>query len=262
MELSLQGKRALVGGGSRGIGHAIAHELATLGAMVTIVSRNEDELITAARSLPTPTGQCHGWLAGDHSDPEPFLRKAEAYINVTHGIHILVNNSGGPATGPLLDTPAEALLAGFQQHLIISHKLVQAAVPHMRQAGYGRIVNILSSSVKVPMPDLGVSNTIRPAVAGWAKTLANELAADGITVNNILPGFIDTERVNEIFEGRAARTGQSPAEVRADITRSIPAGRIGSPAELAAVVAFLCSPAASYVTGTNIVVDGGRTPTL
>jgi 3-oxoacyl-[acyl-carrier protein] reductase len=177
-------------------------------------------------------------------------------------VHILVNNTGGPAAGPILDAQPDAFVAAFQQHLINNQRLAQAVVPGMRTAGYGRIVNIISTSVKAPLHGLGVSNTVRAAVGNWSKTLANELAVDGITVNNVLPGATQTERLTAIIDGRAARTGRASAEVAQEMIDEVPMRRFAQPSEIAAAVAFLASPDASYITGINIPVDGGRTPNL
>lgn len=263
MDSSLLSRRALVGGSTQGIGRAVAHALAELGCTVTLLARNADALRQTAAGLPTPAGQTHDFLVADFNEPAQVDEAVRGYL-AQHpaGFHILVNNTGGPAGGPMLDAPASAFLAAFNQHLICNHLLVQAVVPGMRAAGFGRIINIISTSVKVPLPGLGVSNTIRGAVASWAKTLANELAADGITVNNVLPGATVTQRHTSLIEKKVAQTGQSTAQVEDAMLKTIPARRFGQADEVAAAVAFLASPAAAYINGTSVPVDGGRTGSL
>jgi 3-oxoacyl-[acyl-carrier protein] reductase len=174
----------------------------------------------------------------------------------------LINNTGGPKSGPIVDAEVSEFLAAFNQHLICNHILMQAVVPGMKAAGFGRIINIISTSVKQPLPNLGVSNTIRGAVASWSKTLANELGAFGITVNNVLPGATNTQRLTEIAKVKADKTGESIAEILAEMGQESPMKRIAEPEEVAAAVAFLASPAASYINGINVPVDGGRTKSL
>jgi 3-oxoacyl-[acyl-carrier protein] reductase len=255
--------RALVGGSTQGIGRAVAQLLAERGCAVTLLARNEDRLREIAAALPTPTGQQHDFLVADFHEPEQLARVVADYLaRNPSGFHILVNNTGGPAGGPLLEAPAAAFQAAFNQHLICNHLLAQAVVPAMRAAGFGRIINIISTSVKVPLPGLGVSNTIRGAVASWAKTLANELGPHGITVNNVLPGATITQRHTSLIEKKASQTGQSAEAIEAGMLQLIPARRFGQAEETAAAVAFLASPAAGYINGTSIPVDGGRTGSL
>ena len=258
----LTNKTALVGGSTQGIGWAVALKLAERGARVVLLARNEDRLRAAAAQLPTPAQQQHAYLVADYAQPDLVAAAVNAFLAAGNTVHILVNNTGGPAAGPILDAQPDAFLAAFQQHLINNQRLAQAVVPGMRASGYGRIVNIISTSVKVPLHGLGVSNTVRAAVGNWSKTLANELAADGITVNNVLPGATQTERLTAIIDGRAARTGRTSAEVSQEMIDEVPMRRFAQPAEIAAAVAFLASPDASYITGINIPVDGGRTPNL
>jgi 3-oxoacyl-[acyl-carrier protein] reductase len=262
MNLDLHGRHALVGGGSDGIGRATAIELATLGADVTVLARREDVLRALVDTLPTPRpGQRHGWIAVDVSDTDTLRAKVEAVVSA-HPVQILIHNSGGPPGGPLADASADALLGVFRQHLLAGHTLLQAVLPGMRTAGYGRIVNIISTSVKEPIPGLGVSNTIRGAVASWAKTLASELAPFGITVNNVLPGFTETGRLSGLISAKA-RQGEGDEEAIArGMLASVPAGRFAKPEETAAAIAFLTSPAAGYINGVNLPVDGGRTRSL
>lgn len=262
MDLSLTGKQALIGGASRGIGRAVARELAALGASVTVMARNEEALTQVLASLDTSRGQQHRLLVADVSDTAALKANVDAHLAQHGAVHILLNNTGGPAAGPVADATAEQFERTFAQHLLAGHTLAQAVLPGMKAAGYGRIVNIISTSVKIPIAGLGVSNTIRGAVASWSKTLASEVAKFGITVNNVLPGATDTDRMAEIISGKAAKSGKSEAEVTAAEIAHIPAGRFGKPEELAAAVAFLASPAAAYITGINLPVDGGRTGCL
>ena len=254
---------ALVGGSTQGIGRAVAEALASQGATLTLLARHEARLREAAAALPTPAGQAHDFLVADFTDPAHLAAVVGEYL-AAHpaGFQILVNNTGGPAAGPLLDAPGAAFEAAFRQHVVCNQLLAQALVPGMVAAGYGRIVNIVSTSVKVPLPGLGVSNTIRGAVASWAKTLANELGPDGITVNNVLPGATLTQRHTSLIEKKTAQTGQSTEAIEAETLKTIPARRFGQAEEVAAAVVFLASPAAGYVNGTSVPVDGGRTGAL
>ena len=188
MDLNLRAKQALVCGSTQGIGKATALELALLGASVTLIARNEDKLQQVLTELDTSQGQQHDYLVADFSQPESLAEKIQAYVAHKTAVHILVNNTGGPAGGPILEASPEAFRQAFANHLICNHLLAQAVVPLMQAARYGRIINIISTSVKQPIPGLGVSNTTRGAVANWAKTLSYELASFGITVNNVLPG--------------------------------------------------------------------------
>jgi len=262
MDINLTGKHAIVCGSSKGIGQAAAVELASLGATVTLVARNAEALETVRQSLSTAQGQKHHLLVADFSDPAALQRAVAAHIAEHGAAHILVNNTGGPAAGPAMDATAKQFERAFSQHLLCNHVLAQAVLPGMKAAGYGRIINVISTSVKIPIKGLGVSNTIRAAVANWAKTLAGEVAAFGITVNNVLPGATDTDRMAEIIVGKASKSGKSEQDVTAQEIAHIPAGRFARPEELAAAIAFLASPAAAYITGINLPVDGGRTGCL
>jgi 3-oxoacyl-[acyl-carrier protein] reductase len=262
MNLNLQQKQALVCGSTQGIGKAIALELAQMGASVTLVARNEEKLQDTLTELDQTAGQQHDYICADFSDPDDLAAKIQAYIATKPVVHILINNTGGPAGGPILEARLEEFKQAFSNHLICNHILVQAVAPLMKQAGYGRIINIISTSVKQPLPGLGVSNTIRGAVANWAKTLSLELAPFGITVNNVLPGATVTGRHTSLIEAKAQKTGQSIAEIEADLLAGIPARRFAAPAEVAAAAAFLASPAAGYINGINVPVDGGRTGNL
>ena len=262
MKLDLTGKHALVCGASRGIGRAAAEALAGLGADVTVLARDRDALDALARTLPKTHGaQKHAWLSADVSDTAALRAAVEAMASA-HPVQILVNNTAGPNPGLAIHATTEQFLDTFQRHLLANHALVQATVGGMKAAGYGRIVNVISTSVKEPIRNLGVSNTIRGAVASWAKTLAGELAAHGITVNNVLPGFTRTQRLEQIIEERVAATGKVRADIEAGMLASVPAARFAEAHEVAAAIAFLASPAASYINGINVPVDGGRTQSL
>ena len=263
MSNSLQPYRALVGGSTQGIGRAVAQALAEAGAAVTLLARNEERLRQTVAALPTPAGQAHDYLVADFDNPEHLAAVVNGYL-AQHpgGFHILVNNTGGPPGGPLLDAPVASMQSAFNQHVVCNQLLAQAVAPGMQAAGYGRIINIISTSVKVPLPGLGVSNTIRGAVASWAKTLANELGPLGITVNNVLPGATLTQRHHSLVEKKAAQTGQPAEVIEGDMLKLIPARRFGLAEEVAAAVAFLASPAAGYINGTSLPVDGGRTGAL
>jgi 3-oxoacyl-[acyl-carrier protein] reductase len=261
MNISLSNKNAVICGSSQGIGLAAAQELALNGANCFLMARNAETLKQAVNTLSKTGAQEHRGITVDFNDPsavEQAIKKLTAEIS----IEILVNNTGGPKAGPILDATTEAFETAFRQHLICNQILVQAVVPGMREAGYGRIINIISTSVKTPLANLGVSNTIRLAVASWAKTLANEIGKYNITVNNILPGLTQTQRLDDLVKHGASLQKKDPAEVEAQLKESIPMKRFGRPEEIAQVIAFLASPAASYVNGTNIAVDGGRTPAL
>jgi 3-oxoacyl-[acyl-carrier protein] reductase len=262
MEFDLTGRHALVCGASQGIGRACALELANLGARVTVLARRADALRQVAADLPhAGTAPSHDFLVADSGDTDG-LRAAVQQLVAEDPVHILVNNSGGPPPGPAHGAQIDAFLDAYRQHLIANHVLAEAVIPGMQAAGYGRIVNIISTSVKEPIAGLGVSNTTRWAVASWAKTLARELAASGITVNNVLPGFTNTPRIEQIVKVRAEKSGDSPEQVQRAMLADVPMGRLAEPAEIAAAVAFLASPAASYITGINLPVDGGRMHSL
>jgi 3-oxoacyl-[acyl-carrier protein] reductase len=258
MNLDLTGRTAIVCGSTQGLGYASAVELALLGCTVVLMARNEAKLQEALATLPTQAAQQHSYLVADFADTAAVEAAITGFVANGQTAQILVNNTGGPAGGPALDAAPSAFLSAFNNHLINNHQLVQALVPGMQQAGFGRIINIISTSVKQPIPGLGVSNTIRGAVASWAKTLATELGPWGITVNNVLPGFTKTARYDSLMGSRAAAAGKQFEEIDAEIAASIPAGRIGQPEEFGAAVAFLCSPAAAYINGINLPVDGGR----
>jgi len=253
----LQGRKALVCGGSEGIGLASAQALAALGAEVTLLARREAPLQAALGRLSAAHGQQHGMLVADVLALEGVL----PIISGT-GFDILINNSAGPAGGALLGANDDQLLDVFRQHVLGNQQLVRAIVPGMQSRQWGRIVNIISTSVKEPIAMLGVSNTIRGAVASWAKTLAGELAADGITVNNVLPGYTRTQRLEQILKERAAATGKSEENIAAAMLATVPVARFADAEEVAHAVAFLCQPQSGYINGINLPVDGGRTKSL
>jgi 3-oxoacyl-[acyl-carrier protein] reductase len=262
MNLDLTGKHALVCGGSQGIGRAAAIEMATLGARVTLLARSREALESVAAALPQiHEGQAHAWIAADMSDHAALGAKVADLANAKP-VQILVNNTGGPPGGPAHSAKVEEYLLAFQQHLVANQVVLQAVLPGMRGAGYGRVINVISTSVKEPIRNLGVSNTIRGAVASWAKTLAAELGQFGITVNNVLPGYTKTQRLEQILGERARALGKNESEVAAAMLATVPAGRFADASEIGAVIAFLASPAAGYVNGINVPVDGGRMQSL
>lgn len=258
MDLNLAGKRALVCGSTQGMGKAIAVELASQGAKITLFARSETHLREVLKELP---GEGHDYLVADFDD----LTAVEEQI--TKGLksgdyQILINNTGGPAPGPIYKADIAEFDTALSRHLHVSHKLVQKLLEGMRESNYGRIINIISTSVKVPIPNLGVSNTIRGAMASWSKTLAHELGPFGITVNNILPGFINTGRIENLIAGKSQQLGLSELQVQKDMEATIPAGRFGEPEEIAAYAALLCSKSGAYINGTSLRIDGGRTGSI
>ena len=261
MNLSLESKKAIICGSTQGIGLAIAEELALLGADCTLVARNEVALKEAVQHLDTDLGQLHGYLVADFSKPDEVKKVIEEHVALKT-VHILINNTGGPAAGPVIEASEEAFLNTFNQHLICNHILTKAVVPSMKKEGFGRIINIISTSVKIPLKNLGVSNTIRGAVASWAKSMANELGQFNITVNNVLPGFTSTLRLSTLIEHIAKKGNTVVDIVEKNMMEDVPMKRFAAAAEIAAVAAFLASPAASYVNGVSIPVDGGRTGSI
>ncbi len=263
MNLDLLGKNAIVCGSTQGIGKAIAVELASLGANIILIARNEEKLIAAKNELDTSKGQEHHYIRADFSVPSHLKLVVDEYIKLNKvNINILINNTGGPAGGPIENAKAEEFMHAFSNHLVCNHILAQAVKEGMKSSGYGRIINIISTSVKQPLNGLGVSNTVRGAVANWSKTMANELGQYGITVNNVLPGATDTVRLKSIIENKAEKTGKAAADIKQEMANEVPMKRIAMPEEVAYAVAFLASPAASYINGINVPVDGGRTKSL
>lgn len=256
---TLKGHTAVVCGSTQGIGYAAAHLLAAMGASVILVARNEEKLQNTVKRLPQPQSQ-HSCIKAD------FGNAAEVEALVVQlkdkKVSILVNNTGGPASGKITTAKADEFITAFNSHLITNHKITLAVVESMKEGGYGRIINVISTSVKQPLPNLGVSNTIRGAVASWAKTMANELGAFGITVNNVLPGATATQRLESIIAGKAASSGLDTEAVSHEMSKEIPAGRFAKPEEIAYAIGFLASPYAAYINGINLPVDGGRTASL
>ena len=261
MNLSLEGKWAVICGSTQGIGLAVAEELAALGANCILMARNEESLKEAISKLEISNRQLHAYHVADFSKPDEVARGINEIV-AARTIHILINNTGGPPAGPIYEAKEEEFIKAFNQHLICNHLLAKAVVPGMKDAGYGRIINIISTSVRIPHKNLGVSNTIRGAVASWAKTLSNELGEYNITVNNILPGYTTTARLQAVIDNSAQKRNANKELVEKEMIESIPMKRFGDPQEIAAVAAFIASPAASYVNGISIPVDGGRTGTI
>ena len=262
MNLNLEDKRALVCGSSQGLGRACALALADLGANITLFARNADRLEEVRSELSRAAGQSHDALVADFTDPNEVRRVLSDYVAASGPIHIVVNNTGGPPPGPAHTADPEEFTAAFDLHLVSNHNIVQCVLQGMKDSGYGRIVNVISTSVKQPLVGLGVSNTIRGAVASWAKTLSNELGPFGITVNNVLPGATRTARLDAILQNKANKQHKTVAQIEESDKAAIPLRRFGEPEEFASAVAFLASPAASYITGINLPVDGGRTGSL
>lgn len=262
MELSLKNKVALVCGSTQGIGFASANELAALGASVILLARNEIKLKECIKNLPAINGQSHRYIVADYASPANLKSTVVDFLSKNEPVHILINNTGGPPGGPITDAATDEFSDAFSKHLICNHILAQATISGMKKAGYGRIINIISTSVKQPLNGLGVSNTIRGAVANWAKTMANELGQFNITVNNVLPGATNTGRLNSIISTKAAKMGETEEVVKAGMANAVPMKRVAEPTEVANAIAFLASPAASYINGINLPVDGGRTSSL
>jgi len=263
MDINLKEKKAFVCGSTQGIGRAAAVELANLGASIVLLARNEDSLQQVRNELDQSQNQQHDYIVADFSAPEELKNKITGYLeNNRSPVHILVNNTGGPPPGKAIDAKLEEFINAFQAHLLCNQILVQSLVSGMKAERYGRIINVISTSVKQPVPNLGVSNTIRGAVASWAKTLSGELGEFGITVNNVLPGFTKTQRLHSIIENKAQKIGDSVQQVEAEMKGEIPAKRFAEASEVADAIAFLASPAAAYINGVNLPVDGGRTACL
>ena len=259
MNLSLLRKTAVVCGSTQGIGRAAAVELASLGASVVLLGRDRAKLDAVSAGLDVSQGQTHRALVANFARAAEVEAVIASFVDAGGKAEILVNNTGGPPPGPAHQAAASAFLAAFEQHLLCGQALIQALLPGMKEAHYGRIINVISTSVKQPIPGLGVSNTIRGAVASWAKTLASELGPFGITVNNVLPGPTETQRLAQIFDNKAQQSGRPRADIVAEELAQVPARRFASPEELAYAIAFLASPSAGFINGTNLPVDGGRT---
>lgn len=263
MKINLSGKRAFVCGSTQGIGLACARDLAEAGAAITLIARNEKKLEKIVKMLEPVEPRDHHYIVADFDHPDQLKKKLEEYLTkITNECHILVNNSGGPPPGTAFEAEEAAYLKAFNNHVICNQILVQRLARLMENAGYGRIINIISTSVKTPIPGLGVSNTIRGAVANWSKTLSAELGPKGITVNNVLPGFTETERLNDLLKKKADNAGLTFEEFSEQVRSEVPLRRFAQPSDIAHAVTFLASETASYISGTNITVDGGRTPVL
>lgn len=262
MNIDFKNKTAIVCGSTQGIGKATAFELAKNGANLVLIARNGEKLKETVVELDNSQGQKHTYLVADFSKPNELAEKLDSFVKNGGDCHILVNNTGGPKGGPIIDAHVDEFLNTFTQHLICNHILVQHLVPLMKKNAYGRIINIISTSVKQPLPNLGVSNTIRGAVASWSKTLAMELGKFNITVNNVLPGATNTNRLQGIAEAKSEKTKESVEDIFKEMAAESPMGRIANPEEVSNAIVFLASPAASYINGINVPVDGGRTKSL
>jgi 3-oxoacyl-[acyl-carrier protein] reductase len=262
MNINLKSKRAIVCGSTSGIGKAIAIELSELSADVILIARDESKLKETLKELNNTNGQKHEYLAVDFSQPENLKMKINEFVKFNPPVHILVNNTGGPPAGKAIDAGEEEFINAFKMHLICNQILVSALAEGMKKENYGRIINIISTSVKQPIPNLGVSNTIRGAVSSWSKTLSNELGKFGITVNNILPGATETDRLFSLIKNKSEKSDRGENEVKIEMMNEIPAGRFAKPEEIAYAAAFLASPSAAYINGVSIAVDGGRTVCL
>lgn len=259
--MDLTNKNALVCGSTQGIGKAIAVELAKMGANVILLARNEEKLKVVLNELDDSMKQLHSYACADFSDPEEVKNAVHSLLSEKN-IHILVNNTGGPSGGPITNSSTDEFEAAFRMHLVCNQILAQAVIPGMKSEGFGRVVNIISTSVRIPIAGLGVSNTIRGAVASWSKTMANELGKFGITINNVLPGFTDTNRLKSLIAKKAKTQSISEDQIAEGMKAQVPAARFGTAEEVANTAAFLCSPAAAYINGVSIPVDGGRTGSL
>lgn len=257
MNLTLKGKTAIVCGSTQGIGKAAAIELALLGANIVLIARNEDLLKQTISELNSDINQIHTYLVADFTKPDELriIIQEWAAKNIAH---ILINNTGGPPGGSLLEAEINDFMNAITSHLFCNHILAQTLIAGMKTEGYGRIINIISTSVKEPIKGLGVSNTTRGAVASWAKTLSNEVASFGITVNNVLPGFTNTGRLSQIIHSKSEKINISTEKIIQEMLSIVPAGRFAQPEEIASLIAFLATEAAGYINGTSIQVDGGR----
>ncbi|MFN3404560.1 MAG: SDR family oxidoreductase [Cytophagaceae bacterium] len=262
MNISLKGKRVIVGGSTSGIGKAAALALANAGAEVILIARNESKLKATLKKLDNSFNQLHNYLLADYSQPEELRKTIIEFVKQYGGAHILINNTGGPAPGKAIDAEPEEYLMALNSHLICNQILAQALVPYMKNEGYGRIINVISTSVKEPIPGLGVSNSTRAAVAAWAKTLSSELAEFGITVNNVLPGLTKTPRLESLINNRAQKEGKGIELIEQELLKTIPAGRFAQAEETAAAIVFLASEYAAYINGVSLPVDGGKTNSI
>ena len=259
IKTGLTQKTALVCGASQGIGRAAAETLAGQGARVIALARSREKLDDLIQNLPD---NGHLALIQDLADRDGLQQQVEQVLARVGTIHILINNTGGPKPGPLHEAGDTHFLEGFGNHILAASRLTQCLLAGMKEAGYGRIINVISTSVKMPIANLGVSNTIRGAMANWAKTMATELGPFGITVNNVLPGYTKTPRLAALIRNSAGKLAVSEDELEAQWRATVPLRRFGEPEEVAAAIGFLASPAAAYINGINLPVDGGRTGCL
>jgi 3-oxoacyl-[acyl-carrier protein] reductase len=262
MDLGLRGRTAVVGGASSGLGEAVADALAAEGCRLLLWSRSEDRLAPVAERLRNAHGASVATLAADATSPVAAALIGEAATRALGDVDICILNAGGPTPVDPLTTDADGWRTAFQLLAITHITLAQGLLPGMRQRGWGRVVALMSSTIREPIPALVYSTAGRSALAGWMKTAARAVAADGVTINGVLTGRIDTPRVAQIDRDRAEREGRSIDEVKADTISTIPAGHYGQPHELASVVGFLCSERASYITGAFVPVDGGLLKTI
>jgi 3-oxoacyl-[acyl-carrier protein] reductase len=262
MNLSLKGKRAIVCGSTQGIGKSIAIKFAENGASVTLIARNENKLKNVIDELSDINSNKHNYIVSDFNDIDILEKNFTDYLDKGFKPSILINNTGGPPPGEISKASKKDFENYMSMHLHTSHYLSTSLLPIMKKEKYGRIVNIISVSVKAPIDNLGVSNTVRWAMASWAKTLSNEVAKDGITVNNILPGFTDTERLRSLLKNRALASKTTIKEITNNTISNIPARRFGKPEEVADATTFLCSKAANYINGINLPIDGGFSKSL
>jgi len=262
VEISLTGKKALVCGSTQGIGLAVAQLLAQAGAHICLMARNEEVLQKECAIINQINNHNNSYIVADFSNHQNVRNALKEYVAQHGGFDILINNNGGPPSGPIVNAHADEFMKAFVQHTLCNHELAQGCLPHMINNGFGRIVNIISTSVKQPLPNLGVSNTIRASVANWAKTLASEVGQYNITVNNVLPGATLTGRLKTIIGNKAEKTNQAYALIENEMLHEIPMKRFANPNEIASAVLFLVSPLADYVNGINLPVDGGRTGNL
>ena len=261
MEINLQNKTAWVFGGSRGIGRAIATKLAEAGANILLIARNRADLLLVKDSLCVKKKQEHDLLVVDMANTKQLGETLRSYYNVS-AVDIVINNSGGPKSGPAHTAGIDEYVGAFSQHVLAAQVIASIALPIMKRGGEGRIINIISTSVKQPIGGLGVSNTVRGAMANWSKTVAGEVGGFGVTVNNILPGATKTDRLVEIISKKAEQASGPVELVMKKMKGDIPVGRFGFPEEVAYLAVFLCSKYADYINGINIPVDGGRTKSL
>ena len=259
MSLLLKNKHAIVCGSSDGIGKASALKMAQQGCEITLVARNRRKLEATLSLLNNEQGQIHQIICSDFNDPDNLKKDVGSYLgSLDKPVDILLNNSGGPHGGPLIEADESEFRDAFERLLICNQIMAKAVFPRMKEKGSGRIINIISTSVKQVIPGLGVSNTIRGSVAQWGKTLAIELGQYGICVNNILPGYTATSRLDELAAAKADSSGVTPDKIRSSWANKTSLQRLGTPEEIAATVVFLASDESSYITGHNLSVDGGR----